>query len=322
MHLWPLIKEQLGLRFTKHNKMNAFHAWVYAARLRTLPLSVSGILIAAALAIDDQQFSWPIFLWSIAITLFLQILSNFANDYGDGIKGTDNEKRVGPARALQSGILNAIALKRGMFILGFLVVLSVTALFMSAQLSIEELVVFVLLALVALAAAIAYTVGERPYGYAGLGDLMVFLFFGGVAVLAGTYIYTKGLNYTQLWFAIAVGAFSTAVLNLNNMRDVVSDQEAAKNTVVVRLGYSKAIMYHHLLVIVAFFAFIAATARINPNATLVAIPMALLLRAHLGRVRKAKQGTADLDPELKKVAMLCFMAALFILVFVLIREEL
>jgi 1,4-dihydroxy-2-naphthoate polyprenyltransferase len=296
--------------------------WIQAARLRTLPLSLSGIIVGSAYAYHQGFYDYRILGLALLTTLGLQILSNFANDYGDGIKGTDNEKRVGPARALQSGILNAIALKRGMFILGFLVVLSVTALFMSAQLSIEELVVFVLLSLVALAAAIAYTVGERPYGYAGLGDLMVFLFFGGVAVLAGTYIYTKGLTYTQLWFAIAVGAFSTAVLNLNNMRDVVSDQEAAKNTVVVRLGYSKAIMYHHLLVIVAFFAFIAATARINPNATLVAIPMVLLLRAHLGRVRKAKQGTADLDPELKKVAMLCFMAALFILVFVLIREEL
>lgn len=125
-----------------------------------------------------------------------------------------------------------------------------------------------------------------------------------MAVLAGTYVYTKGLTYTQLWFAMAIGAFSTAVLNLNNMRDVVSDQEAAKHTVVVRMGYSKAIVYHHLLIVVAFFAFIAATARINPNATLVAIPMALLLRAHLGRVRKARQGTADLDPELKK--WLCF----------------
>lgn len=301
--------------------MSVFHAWVYAARLRTLPLSVSGILIAAALAFVDEQFSWPIFLWSIAITLFLQILSNIANDYGDGIKGTDNEKRVGPARALQSGMLNAVALKRGMFILGVLVLISVIALLISAELSMKELLVFILLAVVALAAAVAYTVGERPYGYAGLGDLMVFLFFGGVAVLAGTYVYTKGLTYTQLWFAMAIGAFSTAVLNLNNMRDVVSDQEAAKHTVVVRMGYSKAIVYHHLLIVVAFFAFIAATARINPNATLVAIPMALLLRAHLSRVRKARQGTADLDPELKKVAMLCFMAALFILVFVLISEE-
>ena len=301
--------------------MSVFHAWVYAARLRTLPLSVSGILIAAALAFVDEQFSWPIFLWSIAITLFLQILSNIANDYGDGIKGTDNEKRVGPARALQSGMLNAVALKRGMFILGVLVLISVIALLISAELSMKELLVFILLAVVALAAAVAYTVGERPYGYAGLGDLMVFLFFGGVAVLAGTYLYTKGLTYTQLWFAMAIGAFSTAVLNLNNMRDVVSDQEAAKHTVVVRMGYSKAIVYHHLLIVVAFFAFIAATARINPNATLVAIPMALLLRAHLGRVRKARQGTADLDPELKKVALLCFMAALFILVFVLISEE-
>ncbi len=301
--------------------MSVFHAWVYAARLRTLPLSVSGILIAAALAFVDEQFSWPIFLWSIAITLFLQILSNIANDYGDGIKGTDNEKRVGPARALQSGMLNAVALKRGMFILGVLVLISVIALLISAELSMKELLVFILLAVVALAAAVAYTVGERPYGYAGLGDLMVFLFFGGVAVLAGTYVYTKDLTYTQLWFAMAIGAFSTAVLNLNNMRDVVSDQEAAKHTVVVRMGYSKAIVYHHLLIVVAFFAFIAATARINPNATLVAIPMALLLRAHLGRVRKARQGTADLDPELKKVAMLCFMAALFILVFVLISEE-
>lgn len=186
--------------------MNVLYAWVYAARLRTLPLSISGIVIAAALALVDQKFSWPIFLWSLAITLLLQIVSNIANDYGDGVKGTDNEKRVGPARALQSGMLSSRALKNGMWVLAICATFCVIALLMTAQLSAKELIVFALLALVSLVAAIAYTVGDRPYGYAGLGDLMVFLFFGGVAVIAGTYVYTKSLSLMQLWFAIAVGA--------------------------------------------------------------------------------------------------------------------
>ena len=301
--------------------MNVVHAWVYAARLRTLPLSISGIVIAAALALIAQKFSWPIFLWSLAITLLLQIVSNIANDYGDGVKGTDNEKRVGPARALQSGMLSSRALKNGIWVLAAFIVLCVMALLMAAQLSVKELAVFALLAMVSLVAAIAYTVGDRPYGYAGLGDLMVFLFFGGVAVVAGTYVYTKSLSLTQLWFAIAVGAFSAAVLNLNNMRDVISDQESGKRTVVVRIGYANALIYHHFLIFGAFFAFVAAVAQIDPNASLVAVPLALVLRAHLRRVRRATKGTAELDPEQKKVALLCFASALFVLVYVVIFEN-
>lgn len=296
--------------------MTGVNAWLHAARLRTLPLSVSGIIIAAGIALFEHAFSWAVFVGSLLVTLLLQILSNIANDYGDGVKGIDNENRVGPARALQSGMLTSSALKTGVYVLSALVIISVVALLWVAQLTAKELFVFAVMALFAVAAAIAYTMGDKPYGYRGLGDLMVFIFFGGVAVIAGSYLYLKEIHLTQGWFAISIGAFSTAVLNLNNLRDEASDRKSNKQTLVVRLGYRRALMYHHIIIITGFFAYIAGVAQFSANATLVAVPLAWLFRGHLQRVRKAVPGTPDLDPELKRIAMISFFSALFVLILV------
>jgi len=301
--------------------MGSINAWILAARLRTLPLSLSGILIAAAIAIDAGFFITSVFVWSLVITVLLQVLSNVANDYGDGVKGTDNDDRIGPKRAMQSGLLTANALKSGMSVLVVLTVVAIWRLFVEADLSFIDLMVFVGLGFFSLLAAIAYTVGKRPYGYRGLGDVMVFVFFGGVSVIAGSYLYTQSFSGTQFLFALSVGLYSTSVLNLNNLRDSESDALSNKMTLVVRMGYKKAIIYHHALLIVGFVAYVAGVGQIDPNATLIALPIALFLRAHLKRVRSAKSALVTLDPELKRVALFTFFSALFVLILVGFRAN-
>lgn len=301
--------------------MGSFNAWILAARLRTLPLSLSGILIGAAIAIDAGFFITSIFVWSLVITVLLQVLSNVANDYGDGVKGTDNANRIGPRRAMQSGLLTANALKWGMSVLVVLTVVAIWRLFVEADLPVIDLMVFVGLGFFALVAAIAYTVGKRPYGYRGWGDIMVFIFFGGVSVIAGSYLYIQTFSATQFLFALSVGLNSTSVLNLNNLRDSESDALSNKMTLVVRMGYKKAIIYHHALLIVGFVAYVAGVGQIDPNATLIALPIALFLRAHLKRVRSAKSALVVLDPELKRVALFTFFSALFVLILVGIRAN-
>ena len=296
--------------------MGSIKAWILASRLRTLPLSLSGIIIAAAIAIDSGFFMASVFSWSLVITVLLQVLSNVANDYGDGIKGTDNEFRIGPTRAMQSGLLSAKDLKRGMSVLVVLTLLAIWRLFVSADLPFLDLMIFVALGFLALIAAIAYTVGKTPYGYRGWGDVMVFIFFGGVSVIAGSYLYTQMLSTTQLLFALSIGLYSTAVLNLNNLRDSESDALSDKMTLVVRIGYAKAIIYHHALLIVGFVTYVAGVGQIDANATLIALPAALFLRAHLKRVRTAKSASVALDPELKKIALFTFFSAVFVLVVV------
>ncbi|MEK9751313.1 MAG: 1,4-dihydroxy-2-naphthoate octaprenyltransferase [Flavobacteriaceae bacterium] len=296
--------------------MGSFNAWILASRLRTLPLSLSGILIAAAIAMDAGFFIASVFAWSLVITILLQILSNVANDYGDGVKGTDNEFRIGPKRAMQSGLLSAKDLKRGMSILVIFTLLAIWRLFVSADLPFLDLMIFVALGFLALLAAIAYTVGKRPYGYRGWGDVMVFLFFGGVSVIAGSYLYIQTFSAIQLLFALSIGLYSTSVLNLNNLRDSESDALSNKMTLVVRMGYNKAIIYHHVLLIVSFVTYVAGVGQIDTNATLIAIPAALYLRAHLKRVRTIKSASAGLDPELKRIALFTFFSAVFVLVLV------
>ena len=296
--------------------MGSIKAWILASRLRTLPLSLSGIIIAAAIAIDSGFFVASIFSWSLVITVLLQVLSNVANDYGDGIKGTDNEYRIGPTRAMQSGLLSAKDLKKGMTVLVVLTLLAIWRLFVSADLPFVDLMIFVALGFLALIAAIAYTVGKTPYGYRGWGDVMVFIFFGGVSVIAGSYLYIQMLSTTQLLFALSIGLYSTAVLNLNNLRDSESDALSHKMTLVVRMGYAKAVIYHHALLIVGFVTYVAGVGQIDANATLIALPAALFLRAHLKRVRTAKSASVTLDPELKKIALFTFFSAVFVLVVV------
>ncbi len=223
--------------------------WIQAFRLRTLPLSLSSIVLGCFLAHFDGRCSSKICILAILTTLFLQILSNLANDYGDSKHGVDNADRKGPERAVQSGAVNPKTMK-GVVIL-FMILSFISGVWLIYEgtkgLNILNVVIFLLLGMGAIAAAVKYTIGEHPYGYAGFGDLFVFLFFGITGVAGTYYLNTHSFNWQILLPASAAGLLSTAVLNLNNMRDRENDKNSGKFTLVVRMGIKKARWYHLFL---------------------------------------------------------------------------
>ena len=196
--------------------MQTVKSWVSAARLRTLPLSISGIIVGSAIAIQEGFFNIVIFSLALGTTLGLQILSNFANDYGDGIKGTDNDERVGPARAIQSGLITHKEMKQGIVVTAFATLLLAILLIYSSfgKENAGYALLFFILGLAAIAAAIKYTVGNNAYGYRGLGDVFVFVFFGIVAVFGSYFLYSLKFSWEVLLPAFAIGFLSSAVLNL------------------------------------------------------------------------------------------------------------
>lgn len=289
--------------------MGKFSSWVNAARLRTLPLSISGIIVGTALAANQGYFNIAVFILALGTTLGLQILSNFANDYGDGIKGTDNQDRVGPARALQSGLISPKAMKQGILITAavtlFMAIWLIYIAFGSEKFYFA--VIFFILGVAAITAAIKYTVGSSAYGYRGLGDLFVFIFFGLVAVYGSYFLYTHQLNWKVLFPACSIGLLSAGVLNLNNMRDRLSDEKAGKNTLVVKMGDKGAKNYHYSLIICAILfllAFTVLTAAAVDDFIYFLAFIPLLL--HLKRVVQNKI-PALLDPELKILALSTFL---------------
>ena len=291
--------------------MSKIAAWANAARLRTLPLSISGVVVGTALANHYGASDIVILTLALFTTIAFQITSNFANDYGDGIKGTDNEDRVGPKRALQSGLLSRKELKRGIIIaiaISFILVLTVLYFSFGIK-NIAYFLLFIFLGCLSIWSAVKYTVGKSAYGYKGLGDIFVFVFFGLLAVLGTLFLYTKFLT-TLAWLpAITIGALSTGVLNLNNLRDYQSDKKANKNTLIVKMGLSNGKKYHYFLLIVGFlcmFSFIAITFDVWYEF----IPMIAFIPIflHLKRVYYTKE-TILLDPELKKLALSTFLLA-------------
>lgn len=234
---------------------NALLIWLSASRPKTLPLALVSILTGSALAFSSGEFSWSIALLSLLTATLLQILSNLANDYGDAVKGTDNDKRLGPVRALQSGAVNLTAMRNAIIINIVLTLLAGLALIFYALDSLENILVFMLLGVLAITAAIAYTVGNRPYGYVGLGDLSVFIFFGLLGVLGSCFLQTGTLDFSLIMPSVGCGLMAVAVLNVNNMRDIENDAECGKHTVAVRLGQEKAKKYHFALLAGAILAF-------------------------------------------------------------------
>jgi 1,4-dihydroxy-2-naphthoate octaprenyltransferase len=290
--------------------MSKTAAWISAARLRTLPLSLSGILVGSALAFSSEQFDPEIFWLALATTLGLQILSNFANDYGDGVKGTDNEERIGPMRALQSGVITDKEMKRGIILTSIITaLLALTLIYVSFREDDFILsLVFILLGASAIAAAIKYTVGNSAYGYRGLGDLFVFIFFGLVSVLGVNFLMTKAIDLWLLLPATSIGLLSSAVLNLNNMRDENSDRNSNKKTLVVLFGKQFAQTYHFSLILVAFFSlFIFLIINLSQETYLIFLPLLAFipLAIHLKKIAQYKD-PKRLDPELKKVALSTF----------------
>ena len=227
--------------------------WLRAARPRTVLLSLSGVMMGGFLAASEPLYD-PVSILLAALTaILLQILSNLANDYGDFKKGLDNAERTGPQRVMQSGELTEKQMRRGITLTAVLALVSGAFLiFVAARLTWRELAVFAVLGLGAVAAAMLYTLGKRPYGYRGLGDLFCFLFFGWVAVAGTYYLASKTIDLTIFLPATAVGFLSNAVLNINNMRDYENDKAKGKNSLVVKLGLKRAFIYHVVLIVGAF----------------------------------------------------------------------
>lgn len=287
--------------------------YIEAARLRTLPLSISGIIVAGFLAQFTGVFNLLIFVLSILVTLSFQILSNYANDYGDGVKGTDNENRIGPARAIQSGAISPRQLKKVIVINGFVsTILSLTLIYVSfGRENLLLTLAFIGLGAASIWAAIRYTVGEKAYGYRGLGDVFVFLFFGLVSVLGGYFLYAENVQIAFLLPGVSIGLLSTAVLNLNNLRDRDSDKISNKITVVVSLGVKRAKIYHTLLVLIPLLSSLA----FNYVFDLLAFQNFIYLIAFLPLIQNLvvvwnNTEAVDLDPELKKVALSTFLYSL------------
>ena len=240
--------------------MAKLKTWIKASRPRTVLLSFSGVLLGGFLAFNQLRSlslskgrPCPVILFAALTAVLLQVLSNLANDYGDFKKGTDSAKRVGPQREMQSGAITEKEMKHGLAVTAALCFISGALLiFVFAGLTWKELAVFAALGLGAVLAALLYTLGKRPYGYRGLGDLFCFLFFGWAAVAGTYYLATKSLDFSVLLPATAMGFLSNAVLNINNMRDVENDKASGKNSIVVKLGLKKAFVYHCLLIVGAF----------------------------------------------------------------------
>jgi 1,4-dihydroxy-2-naphthoate octaprenyltransferase len=294
--------------------MKKLRAWISAARLRTLPLSASGIITASAAALAANQFSVSIFILAILTTLGFQVLSNFANDYGDGVKGTDTAGRVGPARAMQSGLLTARELKIGMAItaIGTLVVASLLIFISFGKDNFLLSFLFFNLGIAAIVAAITYTVGKHAYGYRALGDVFVFLFFGLVGVVGCYFLYTQHLG-DFIWLpAMTIGLLSAAVLNLNNMRDRIADAKVNKNTLAVVLGENVVKIYHAFLIVGAFLSALFYLL-FTPMGGLQFLPLLAFLPLFIN-IRNVYTTTAPalLDPELRKVALSTFLFSLLL----------
>jgi 1,4-dihydroxy-2-naphthoate octaprenyltransferase len=300
--------------------MTKKNAWIAAARLRTLPLSVSGIIVGCALgeAAESPVRFWEtaIFWLAILVTIGFQVLSNFANDYGDGIRGTDL-KRQGEKRMVAAGIISPKQMKIGMIATGIITFFLATVLIFLAFGNENFIISFIFfnLTLVSLIAAVKYTVGKNAYGYSGLGDIFVFLFFGVLSVLGSYFLFTKTLQWQLLLPAISIGCFSTAVLNLNNMRDIESDTAAKKHTLVVKLGGKKAKEYHAFLLLFGmvcaiFFTIINYREPLQFVYLIAFIPFLLNIKT----VFKNKSPML-LDGELKKVALSTFLFAILFSIF-------
>jgi 1,4-dihydroxy-2-naphthoate polyprenyltransferase len=297
-------------------------SWISAFRLRTLPLSLSGIILGSIIARENGFWDNSIFAFALLTTLFFQILSNLANDLGDSQKGTDNEHRVGPMRAVQSGEISQKEMKIAVVIFSFLSLFSASYLIKLSAVGMnqEMITMYGILAILSILSAITYTIGKRAYGYNGFGDIFVFIFFGLVSVLGSYTLYTKHFNWEVMFPAITIGLLSTAVLNLNNMRDRINDANAGKVTVVVKLGKEKAKKYHLFLVIAAILSLIFTISHFGVLQYIFLLPVGFLA-AHLKRVL-ATQVEKDFDPELKKVALTTFGISILYLIISIIRVNL
>jgi len=299
--------------------------WIKAARLRTLPLSISGIIVGTACAFplyQNQLHFWWIFGLCLLTTLFFQVLSNYANDYGDAVKGTDNEHRVGPKRAIQSGEITASQMKKAIWITAGLSLLSsIAVVYVSfGKEDFAWAIFYLFLAMACIGAAIKYTVGNSAYGYKGLGDIFVFVFFGLVSTLGTYYLYAHSLDLKVGFPAAAIGLLSTAVLNMNNMRDIHNDAAMNKNTLVVKMGFEKAKQYHFFLILTAVI--LLNTYGLGVNFTWYTWFFVLAYIPLLKNLKKVNSvsNPRDLDPELKRISLSTFFISLLFSIAIIINS--
>lgn len=295
-------------------------SWLHAFRLRTLPLALSSIIIGSALSFFDDSFKLGVCILAAVTTTLLQILSNLANDYGDAVVGTDNKDRLGPQRTVQSGAISKKQMLHAIIyfsILSLFSGLSLLYLAFNGEFNFT-LISFLLLGIAAIAAAINYTVGKNPYGYKGFGDLLVLIFFGFVGVVGTYFLNTLSFRWDILLPALSIGLLSVGVLNLNNMRDIENDRKSGKITLVVRLGYKKAKIYHSLLIVIAFATACEFVFR-NFEHYLQFIFLVLLpfFMFDLCKIMKIKNHV-ELDPFLKKTALKTLLFAILFTIGILI----
>lgn len=286
--------------------------WINAARLRTLPLSISGIIVGTFLAADKGFVNLKITVLAILTTVGFQVLSNFANDYGDGVKGTDNDDRIGPKRTIQSGKIKPKQMMHAM-VITTIVTLIIALFLIYVAFGKENFVLsitFFLLGITSIIAAIKYTVGSKAYGYMGLGDLFVLLFFGWLSVVGSYFLYTKSLDWLIFIPATAIGFLSMGVLNLNNMRDFESDKKAGKNTLIVKLGYKFGKIYHSVLLLSAIFLSLLYTFIYFNSAYQLLFLISLIPLGKHFMVVINNNNPKDLDGELKILALSTFLFAL------------
>lgn len=293
--------------------MKQLKVWLKAVRLRTLPLSVSGILIGNSLCFQDPEFSGILFVLMLFTAISFQIISNFANDYGDGVKGTDNDNRLGPKRVLQQGLLSREILKKGIVIISLISLLLAFVLIFLAfgSNSWYYILIFIGLSFASVWAAIFYTVGNKAYGYYGFGDFFVFLFFGGVSVLGAYFIQLKTFSYPAILLSLVVGFLSVGVLNLNNMRDIDNDAFVGKRTLVVIMGAAIAKKYHLLLLIVSVSILVYVFSSVSIRFFWIPYLAIIPLIVHFISVLKNSE-PKFFDPELKKLSLSIFLLSLLV----------
>lgn len=288
--------------------------WLAAIRLRTLPLALSSIGMGSFLAASRHSFRLSTFVLCALTTVFLQILSNLANDYGDSIHGADSLEREGPKRAVQSGQVSSRQMLVAMTLFAILSLFTGIGLLYETlrEASQQTILLFFGLGILSIIAAVTYTAGKKPYGYAGLGDLSVFLFFGLVGVMGTFYLHTQQWSWLNLLPAASCGLFAVAVLNVNNIRDIESDRKAGKRSIPVRLGKPKAVMYHWLLLGIAILCAVVYVllSYVSVFQFLFLLSLPLLLQNATGVWRKQK--AAELDPYLRQMAL---TSLLFMLTF-------
>ncbi len=287
--------------------------WMEAFRLRTLPLALSCIGMGGFLAANNHVFRLDVLVLCMLTTIFLQVLSNLANDYGDTVNGADSKERKGPSRSVQMGKITMNQMKTAIVLFVVLCLASgVSLLYLTLGFNLSSFFFFLILGVLSILAAITYTMGKRPYGYAGLGDFSVVLFFGVVGVMGTYYLFAEEVNGLYLLPALSCGFFATAVLNVNNIRDIESDQLAGKFSIPVRIGRKNAIRYHWFLIGGGIFAALLFTVLTLQSYAQFLFLISVPLLVKNGMAVQSKAEPDELDPYLKQMAL---STLIFVLTF-------